>query len=416
VWGSNAVSNIGTWMQTVAVGALVTARTGQASWTGLVAAAAFLPLAILSPIGGALADRHDRRRWLIGANLVSAALATLLALLSAAGRASPGTVTLVVFLSGCTAAIAIPFQQALLPDLVPKEDLLAAVSLGSAQYNLGRVVGPALAGGLIAATSFTWAFAVNAASFFAVIVALAILDLPARGHIDDDPGGLWTRIREGARAALAEPGCRSALLLIAVAGFLASPFIALIPAKAAEVVGGGAKSTASGTGALTTAQGVGAVLGALAVAPMALRYGRRRLLTFCLIATPVALMAYAAAGTLVLAVIALSIVGAMYIGVLSGLGTVIQLRAPTQYRARILSLYTVALGSLYPLGALVQGVIADRLSLGVATAGAAAILIVVIGLLSVTRPQILAALDDPPNEPVLAAEPRQETGPLGPVS
>src|SRR5687767_10298541 len=138
-------------MQTVAVGALVTERTGQARWTALVAVAAFLPMGLLAPIGGAMADRLDRRRWLITGNVIGAALATVLALLSATGNASPGAVTFVVLLHGCSFALMLPFYQAMIPDLVPREELLAAASLGSAQYNLGRVVGPALAAVVIAA-------------------------------------------------------------------------------------------------------------------------------------------------------------------------------------------------------------------------------------------------------------------------
>jgi MFS family permease len=149
------VSNVGTWMQTVAVGALVTERTGRASWTALVAVAAFLPIGVLSPVGGALADRLDRRRCLVAGNLVEAGLATVLAALSATGRASPGAVTAVVFANGCVSALVLPFQQALVPDLVEREDVLAASSLGLTTYNMGRVVGPALAGALIAASSFT---------------------------------------------------------------------------------------------------------------------------------------------------------------------------------------------------------------------------------------------------------------------
>src|SRR5688572_26104051 len=193
-------------MQTVAVGALVTERTGKAGWTALVAVAAFLPIGLLSPIGGALADRRDRRRWLITANLVAAGLATVLAILHAAGQASPGVVTLLVFGGGCVFALSIPFHQAMTPDLVPREDLLAAASLGSAQYNLGRVVGPALAAVVIASTSFTVAFVINAVSFFAVIVALLLVRLPER-TVPADDGGMWERIRAGAREAAAEPGC-----------------------------------------------------------------------------------------------------------------------------------------------------------------------------------------------------------------
>ncbi|MDQ3570497.1 MAG: MFS transporter, partial [Actinomycetota bacterium] len=193
-WGANLVSNIGTWMQTVAVGALVTAQTGQASWAALVAAAVFLPIGVLAPVGGALADRLDRRRWLAIGNLIEAGLAAVLVVLSATGRASPGPVTGVVFLAGCVLALLIPFQQAMVPDLVPTEDVLGAASLGAAQYNLGRVVGPALAGVVIAVSSFTWAFAINAVSFFAVVGALAAMVLD-RQTKPEATTGLWSQIR-----------------------------------------------------------------------------------------------------------------------------------------------------------------------------------------------------------------------------
>lgn len=395
LWSASAVSNVGTWMQTVAVGALVTEQTGQARWTALVAVAAFLPVGVLAPVGGALADRLDRRRAMIAGNLAEAVLATLLAVLAAQGNASPGVVTLIVFANGCLAALVMPFYQAMIPDLVPRHDVLAATSLGSAQYNLGRVVGPALAAGLVALTSFTWVFAVNAVSFFAVIAALAFIGTATRAAAHDDGLGIVARIVAGARVATAEPGCRAALFFIAAASFLLAPFIALVPAKAHELVGGGAEATASATGLLTTAQGVGAVVGALLVAPLALRYGRRRMAIAYLVATAVLLMAYAAAPNLTLATVALLAVGGAYIGILSGLNTVVQLRAPLEYRGRILSLFFMTLGSLYPIGALAQGAIADRIGLGVTTAAGAALLLVVLGAVASTRPDVLRALDDP---------------------
>ena len=394
LWSASLVSNIGSWMQTVAVGALVTARTGRATWTAAVAVAAFLPIGLLAPVGGALADRLDRRRWLAIANLVEAGLAVLLAVLSASGHATPLAVTAVVLVSGCITALILPFQQALVPDLVAADDLLAASSLGIAQFNMGRVVGPALAGVLIAATSFTWAFVVNAASFLAVVVALALIRLPPRESVAD-PESMAARIMDGVRTARAEPGCRSAIVLIALAAFLASPFIALVPAKAHLVSSGAEKATAGATAALTTAQGVGAVAGALLIATLAARFGRRRLVVFYLFATPAALCAYAAAPSLVAAVVALALVGGLYIGILSGLSTVVLVRAPARYRARVLSLYFVALGTIYPVGALVQGAISDQVGLGWTTAGAAMVMAAVVLAIAVARPSVLRALDDP---------------------
>ena len=400
LWGSSLVSNIGTWMQTVAVGALVTERTGKAGWTALVAVAAFLPIGLLAPVGGAIADRTDRRRWLLTGSLIETALAAGLTTLSATGRASPGVVTGVVFLGGCVAALMLPVQQALVPDLVPRDDLLAASSLGMAQYNLGRVVGPALAAVVISVGSFTLAFAVNAASFLAVVAALLVLRVPERRL--PTPERLLRSIADGARVAWAEPACRAAIVLISLAAFLLSPFIALIPAKAALVSSGGDKATAAVTGALTTAQGVGALIGAVVLAPVAARFGRRHLVLFALVATAAALCVYALTPSAAAAVAALGAVGMLYIGVLTGLSTVVLLRAPERYRARVSSLFFVALGTIYPLGALVQGLVADRLGLADATIGGAAALLAVMAWLAVARPGFLAALDDGPAEPAIA--------------
>lgn len=391
LWSASAVSTVGTWMQSVAVGALVTERTGRAGWTALVAVAAFLPIGLLAPVGGALSDRLDRRKWMGIGTAGGMVLATLLTVLSATGNASPGTVTLVVLGNGCVAALILPFWQAMIPDLVPRQDLLAAASLGSAQYNLGRVIGPALAGVLVAATSYTWVFAVNAVSYIAVLAALSALKLPDTRHPSGDEG-LWSRIRAGARAARAEPGCRSALLLISTAALLLAPFIALIPAKAHELA---PDSTASLTGGLTTAQGVGAVVGALLIAPLVNRFGRRRMIVRYLVATALLLFAYAATDNVVTAIAALVLVGGAYIGILSGLNTVVQLRAPTEFRGRVLSLYLVALGSLYPIGALIQGAIADRVGLATTTAAGAMLFLGVLTAVAVLRPGLLDALRDP---------------------
>jgi MFS family permease len=394
VWSAALFSNIGSWMQTVAVGVLVTARTHQAGWTGLAAAAAFLPIGLLSPVGGAMADRVDRRRWLLVTTIGETAFATVLALLAASGHATPLDVILVVLGGGTMAALGFPAYQAILPDLVPRDDLLAAISLSSTQYNLGRVVGPALAGIVLAIGSYTLAFALNAASFGAVMVALVFVRIPPPAP-DTEGGTLRTRIATGVRAAAAEPGCRLAIIAIAVTAFLVSPFIALIPAVALKLF----HHEDTGTAILVTAQGVGAVVGALALAPLARRFGRRRALQASLLAAPAAVVAYAMAPSLALATVALVMVGAVYISVLSGLGTVVQLRAPKAYRARILSLYMVALGTIYPVGAIFQGVLDDRFGIRAVTAGCALVFAAIVLAVRLFRPELSSAFDDPARLP-----------------
>jgi len=261
LWSGGMVSVIGSWMQTVAVGALIVAHTGKATWAVVIAAGAFLPIGLLSPVGGALADRIPRRAALVAGNLLAGAVALAIALLVAAGRDGPGILTLLITVQGSVSAMVGPFQQAILPDLVPPSEFLAAVSLNSAQFNLGRVVGPALAGVTIAAFGYPVAFVANAASFLAVVVALFFIRLsPPSGRAEEI--GLLAALRNGARAARGEPGCRAAIGTIALVALLASPFIALVPVMARHLTHTGARGIASATGLLTTAQGVGAVAGA----------------------------------------------------------------------------------------------------------------------------------------------------------
>jgi len=389
VWSAAAISNIGTWMETVAVGDLVAHRTGQAGWTALVAAAGFLPMGLMGPIGGAIADHVDRRRFMFVTTLLQTVCAALLAVEAATDHASPGAVVFVVFAAGCVAGIGFPAYQSMLPDMVPQEDLLAAVSLGQAQFNFGRVIGPALAGVAIAVGSYTAAFTINTISFGAMLLALLALRLDERDRPPPE-GSILSRIRVGVRVARAEPGVRVATLMIAVAALTVSPFIGLIPAMARvrfhsdEVL----------TSAFVTAQGLGAVAGALLVPTLAERFGRHRVLMYGLLALPASVVLYGAAPTSALAFVALLLVGGTYISVLGGLGTVVQLRAPAELRARVLSIYFLALGTLYPIGLAIQGPIADRVGLGEVTVAGALLLLVVVVLVRAVRPERLLALDD----------------------
>lgn len=408
VWFAALVSNIGSWMQTVAVGVLVTELTHQARWAGLVAAAGFLPVGLLAPFGGAMADRHDRRLWLMRTTIGETVFATVLAAVVATGHATPTTVTLLVLGGGAMASLGFPAYSAMLADLVPAEDLLGAISMSSAQFNLGRVVGPALAGVVIVFGGYAWAFALNAASFGAVIVALILVRLP-RSQPSTEAGGVARRIAAGTRVAWGDPGCRAAILTISVVALLVSPFIALIPAMAVKVLHEGK----AGTSVLVTAQGVGAVLGALALAPLARRLGRRRVLVLALVVLPVTVVAYGMAPSLWWAAGAIFAVGTAYLSAFSGLNTVIQVRAPRAVRARVLSLYMLALGTLYPAGAVVQGALADRFGLRVVTAVAALGLLAAVVLVLALRPRLSAAFDDPPAPglPALPASPGPPSAP-----
>jgi MFS family permease len=379
-------------MQTVALGVLVFARTGQPGWTGLVAAAAFVPIGLLAPLGGAVADRLDRRRWLIVTTLGEMAFAAVLAVLAATGHDPPVALVVLALLGGAAGAVGFPAYQAMVPDLVPPEDLLGAVSLSSAQFNLGRVIGPALAGLVLLTHDYGLVFGVNAASFAAVVVALLMVRLPrVVAHVRG--AGIWSRIADGVRAAKTEPGCRSAIELIAFVALFASPFIALVPAMSGVLHRDGV-TTQVATAILVTAQGVGAVAGALVLPTLAERLGRRTMLQGALFGLPALLVLYGLAPALWLSALALMAVGAGYIAVLSGLNTVVQLRAPAEARGRILSIYMMGLGIVYPIGAILQGAVANRTGVRAVTVAGAVILWSGLALLAALRPTVFSALGD----------------------
>jgi MFS family permease len=390
LWTAGFISNVGSWMQTVAVGALIISNTGSATWAVLVAAGAFLPIGVLSPIGGALADRLPRRPVLVIGNLAAAATAVALAAGVAAGHDNPGALVALVTVQGSASALIGPFQQAILPDLVPHAEFLAATSLNSAQFNLGRIAGPALAGATVAAFGYPVAFVANAVSFLAVVVALAFVRLGPPGG---QPSGLLAALRSGLTAARREPSCRMAIGTIAVVAFLASPFIALVPVMAHHLTpGGGPRAVAQTTALLTTAQGAGAVAGALCLAPLAARLGRGRLLAGNLVLLPVVLIAYGAAQNRWQGAALLFTVGLVYIGVLSGLTTLVQLRAPQAYRGRVLSFFLVALGVAYPIGSLAQGPVIDWIGLGWTTAGTAMALSLIMAVVAWRKPGLVRVI------------------------
>lgn len=387
LWTGAFCSNIGTWMEAVAVGILVTEITGQAVWAAIVAAAAFVPNALIGPLGGALADRVPRRRLLLGTTAVQTTLAGALTALAAFDAAEPWAITLIVLASGCAGALGFPSYQSMMPDLVPREELTAAAALGAAQWNLGRVVGPALAGAVIAAGGYEWAFAINTVSFLAVIAAIAPLRLPVPTPKAGE--SIPRAIHEGIRFALREPGIRAVMVYVALNSLLAAPFIGLVAPMASVVTGDEHDASV-----LVTTQGVGAVLMALLLGGLAARFGNRRVVLATLTGLPGALVLYAFAPSLALSAAAIFVVGFFYLGCLSSFTTIAQLRAPPELRGRVMSALMVLLGTLYPLGLLIQGALADAIGQRATTAGAAVILAVAVAVMRALRPGFDRELGD----------------------
>ena len=381
-------------MQTVALGALITELTGQARWAGIIAAAGFLPMGLLGPVGGALADRYNRRHFLLATISLQAVFAIALAILVASGHAAPWPLAILVFFGDGLGGIGFPAYQALMPDLVPPEDLAGAVSLSAAQWNLGRVLGPAAAGIAIAQGGYSAAFTVNAVSFGVMALALFALKIHEQAR-QQGPLNVALRLREGWLAAMAEPGCRFAIQAISVVSLLAAPFIALLPAVARNVHGGSESLIST----FVSAQGFGAVVAALAQSALAVHFTRPRVLIMSAWLLGPALMAYGLAPSVPTAVAALAIVGCVYLAVFAGLNTVVQLRADASVRARVLSIYLVALGVLYPLAAVAQGALADRIGLREVTVGSGLLFVAAVAYTVTRRPDLVGILDQLPPEP-----------------
>jgi MFS family permease len=388
-WSGAFVSNIGTWMETVAFGIYVTSRTGQAVWPGLVAAATFVPTAFIGPVGGAVADRMPRKVVLLVTTSVQMGFAGLITTLMIVGNPAPIVVVLVAFGSGCAAAIGFPAYQALIPDLVPVEDLPGAIALGSAQWNLGRVIGPLFAGIAISLGGVPWALGANTVSFFAVIIVLLLITLP-RPSAEARLEKIGAAIRSGVAFVRADPGLRVVIQTMCLSMLLAAPFIALVPAMAIKVLDSGK----TGTSVLVTAQGIGAVTAALAMGPLGRRFGMRWIMVRSVTLVPVALILYAVAPDLPLSALAILVVGSLYLTSLSCFTTIAQQRAPSEYRGRVLSLNSVVLGTLYPIGAAVQGLLADHFGLRAVTAGSAIVMLAALVAVRIVRPGYTSALDE----------------------
>jgi MFS family permease len=390
-WTGNFISNIGTWMETVALGAFVAQATHKASWSGLIAAAGFLPTGLLSPVGGVVADRFSRKPVLIATTIIQMVGAAVLSWLAFNDRLTPGIIVPIVFVSGCAGAIGFPAYSAAVRDLVPPEDLTAAIGLGSAQWNLGRIVGPALAGIVIAVGNIGWALAINTVSFLAVVITLLLITL-GRPTPSEARAGWLDSLTTGYSFVRSEPGLRISMSAMAVNTFFAAPFIALVPAVVEKTLhkGKGAVSV------LVTCQGLGAVAAAVSLGWLTRRLGVRRLLTTNLVAVPVALIAYGLAPGLAGKAVALVFLGAAYLLALSTFSSVSQLRAPGALRGRTVAVNTTILGLLYPLGSLIQGRLGDRIGLTSVTAGAGALMLVVVVAVRMLRPGVTAALSTEP--------------------
>jgi MFS family permease len=353
-WFGALASNIGTWMQMVAQGWLVYQLTGSELFLGVVGFASAIPTLFLSLFGGVLADRFERRRLMLGTQTAAMVLAFTLAALTLLGQVTVWHIVVIAFLGGVVNSLNAPVRQTIISDLVSREDLTNAIAVNSAQFQISRTLGPAIAGVIVALVGPGWCFAVNGASFLAVIAALLAMHVPPLASRRKQ-ASVWANIAEGI-AYVRRDGTIFALLgLAAVPALFAMPYQSLMPAFAQSVLGVGAQ----GQGMLMSAAGLGAVIGALSIASLGKNVARGRLMLFCVLSFGVSLAAFAVSRSFVFSLVMLVLVGVSSMSYNALNQTFLQSLADDRMRGRVMSLLTLMTFGLQPFGQLGAGAIAE---------------------------------------------------------
>lgn len=374
------ISLSGTWMQSVAQGLLVLHLTGSGTTLGLVTALQTLPVLLLGAWGGVVADRLPKRSILLATQAVSGVLALVLGLLVATGAIQIWMVCVLAVLLGMVTTIDNPARQTFVLEMVGPEQLVNAVSLNSTEINLARVVGPTLAGVLIATTGLAICFLLNGLSFLAVIVVLLMMDVSAL-HPTPLVRRAKGQLAEGLRYVRNQPLIRDALVMMAIIGTFTYEFNVTLPLFAEHTFGSGA----SGYAALTAAMGLGAVFGGLWTASHA-GITPARVVRAAAVFGAATLLA-SVAPTLPLALVALLAVGYCSITFLSLANSTLQLESAPEMRGRVMALWTVAFLGSTPIGGPLVGWIGEHVGPreALALGGVAALLAAGLGSMTVVR-------------------------------
>jgi len=352
-WLGQAVSVTGLWMQTMALSWLVYRLTDSPFYLGLLAAARFGPSLVLSPVAGVVTDRFPRRDLLIGTQAASLAQAATLAVLTLSGQVVVWQLLVLATLQGVTDTLDLPARQTLQVDLVGLDDLQSAVSLNSSAFNTARMIGPAIAGVVVAAWGEGVCFAVNAVSYAAVLAALLAIRLPRAAPARHER--FASALRGGVRFAWRTPAVRAALAAVAVTSVVGLSFSTLLPVFARDVLHSGVR----GYGLLLAGAGLGSVIGALGAA--ARRGGGSQLVVLAAqSALGAGLIALATTRTLLVAALCLVVIGLVVAVQLTTTNGLLQTSSPPELRGRVMSLYMWLFVGASPLGGLAAGWLAER--------------------------------------------------------
>ncbi len=375
-----SISLIGTWMQMAAQSWLVLTITRSATTLGLIVALQTLPVLLLGPYGGVIADRVDKLRLMTALQVAMGVQALVLGVLTVTGSVRLWEIGVLAALLGLNNAFENPARQSFMLEMVGPENLRNAVSLNSVLVNVARVIGPAVAGVLIATVGEGVCFLVNAASFVAVVASLSMLDRTKLTPSEPSPRAPG-QLREGLRYVRRTPELGVPLVMMALAGALAYEFQVTLPVMARQ----GLHAGATAYGFMTAAMGVGAVVGGLFVA----NKGRTGLPPLVLAASAfgVVLLLAALAPNLPVEIVALAFAGGASISFMSTGNSTLQLTAAPGMRGRVMSLWFVAFQGSTPIGGPIVGWVMAQAGAraGLGLGGITCLLVALLGLLAVRR-------------------------------
>jgi MFS family permease len=364
------ISLIGTWMQMVAQPWLVYRLTGSSLLLGTVGFASQIPVFILATIGGAAADRFDRHKIVIVTQTASMILAFILALLTLTHTIQVWHVVVLAALLGIVNAFDMPGRQAFIVLLVDKEDLMNAIALNSSIFNGARVLGPAVAGLLIAGIGEGWCFFANAVSYIAVIIGLLLMRLKS-GQEEErkDSGG--RNLLEGFSYVRGMRPIRAVLLLLGLVSIVGMPYSVLMPIFADKILHGGAR----GLGILLGATGIGALVGAMSLAVRSGTKGLAKVVGYASAGFGAALILFSLSHSFWLSALFLIPVGYCFMVQMAASSTLIQMMVPDHLRGRVMAVHVMMFMGMAPFGSFLAGAIAAKVGAPLTIAMGAAVCI-----------------------------------------
>ncbi len=381
-WGGNFLSNIGTWMQNVAQGWLVLELSNSPFWLGVVGFAASAPMLVFTLIGGVIADQVDRRLLLMRAQAAMMLFAFVLAALTWFKVVNVEEIVLLAFATGTAMSLTAPAYQAMVPQLVPREDLSNAIALNSAQFNLSRVVGPTLGGFAMAWLGVAGNFFLNGLSFLAVLIALSrIRHVPPAA---DNNARMMDKLSEGFRYVFAHRDMTSLITLVGLVSVLGFPYLIFMPMFARDILHVGE----TGLGLLMAASGVGAFLAATTLAWRGnVKHGGRRVALAAAVFYAT-VIAFCFSTNFLLSTLLQMAAGYSMILMVATTNTLLQHLAADEMRGRVMSIYATAFLGFAPIGSLIAGAIAGTVQAQYAIAGMCALGLVCTGFLYGSRREL----------------------------